>query len=148
MFGPDSSLKDAFDLLIDVLRQSSRIAEADTLQHVSELTVSARELGGLELGPAFTSKGYNLMPEEEEKILFLVEAWLEALNSSENCLRLPSPIAGPVTGRRPMTLTEKIFAHHSHRIPRAEGVRSGDFIRVSVDWVIASELSWVVSSQP
>ncbi|PYH82676.1 aconitase iron-sulfur domain-containing protein [Aspergillus uvarum CBS 121591] len=42
-----------------------------------------------------------------------------------------------------MTLAEKILAHHAFSLPSAEGLRGGDFIRVTVDWIIASELSWV-----
>ena len=43
--------------------------------------------------------------------------------------------------RRPMTLTQKIIYAHAIRPPR-EGLRSGDIVRVRVDWTIASELAW------
>jgi homoaconitase/3-isopropylmalate dehydratase large subunit len=39
-----------------------------------------------------------------------------------------------------MTLAEKIFA--AHDISRRGDVRPGDTIRLDVDWVVASELSW------
>ena len=39
-----------------------------------------------------------------------------------------------------MTLAEKIFA--AHDVARRGEVRPGDVIRLDVDWVIASELSW------
>lgn len=42
-----------------------------------------------------------------------------------------------------MTLAEKIFA--SHDVDGKGFVRPGDMIRVSVDWVMASEASWGVS---
>ena len=42
-----------------------------------------------------------------------------------------------------MTLSEKIFA--AHDIERKGEVKPGDMIRVDVDWIIASELSWSVS---
>ncbi len=45
-----------------------------------------------------------------------------------------------------MTLAEKILAHHAISLPAGvDGVRTGDVVRVAVDWVIASELSWIVS---
>ncbi len=43
--------------------------------------------------------------------------------------------------RRPMTLTQKILFDHAVR-PPAEGLRTGDMVRVKVDWTIASELAW------
>jgi hypothetical protein len=44
-----------------------------------------------------------------------------------------------------MTLTEKIFAMHD--INQNKGyVVPGEMIRVDVDWVINSELSWAVCS--
>lgn len=42
-----------------------------------------------------------------------------------------------------MTLSEKIFA--AHDIERRGELKPGDMIRVDVDWVMASELSWSVS---
>lgn len=46
-----------------------------------------------------------------------------------------------MTGRIPMTLTEKILYAHAIRPPRA-GLRAGDIVRIRVDWTIASELAW------
>jgi hypothetical protein len=45
--------------------------------------------------------------------------------------------------RRGMTTSEKIFA--AHDIERKGEVKPGDMIRVDVDWIMASELSWSVS---
>ena len=42
-----------------------------------------------------------------------------------------------------MTLTEKIF--EMHNVEATGSVQSGDVIRVSVDWIMASEASWSVS---
>ena len=42
-----------------------------------------------------------------------------------------------------MTLAQKIFTQHALGSKQAEhGLSLGDVVRVGVDWVIASELSW------
>jgi len=43
--------------------------------------------------------------------------------------------------RRPMTLTQKILAHHAIGLNRP-WVQAGDVLRIRVDWTIASELAW------
>src|SRR5215831_8331131 len=43
--------------------------------------------------------------------------------------------------RRPMTLTQKILAHHAKGLTRP-WVQSGDILQIRVDWTIASELAW------
>jgi homoaconitase/3-isopropylmalate dehydratase large subunit len=43
--------------------------------------------------------------------------------------------------RRPMTLTQKILAHHAVGLPRP-WVEAGDTLQIRVDWTIASELAW------
>src|SRR6476646_6374023 len=42
---------------------------------------------------------------------------------------------------QPMTLTQKIRAHHAVTLPRP-WVQTGDMLRIRVDWTIASELAW------
>src|SRR5437016_449546 len=44
-------------------------------------------------------------------------------------------------GRRPMTLTQKILAHHAIGLERP-WVQAGDILQIRVDWTIASELAW------
>ena len=41
----------------------------------------------------------------------------------------------------PMTLTQKILAHHAVNLERP-WAQAGDILRVRVDWTIASELAW------
>jgi aconitate hydratase/homoaconitate hydratase len=43
--------------------------------------------------------------------------------------------------RKPMTLTQKILAHHALGLERP-WVEAGDILRIRVDWTIASELAW------
>lgn len=49
----------------------------------------------------------------------------------------------PSSGRPgpPMTLTQKILAHHAIGLARP-WVEAGDVLRISVDWTLASELAW------
>ena len=42
---------------------------------------------------------------------------------------------------QPMTLTQKILAHHAVTLPRP-WAQTGDMLRIRVDWTIASELAW------
>jgi len=44
-----------------------------------------------------------------------------------------------------MNLTQKILAHHTIGRCQIERLAIGDVVRVGVDWIIASELSWSVS---
>src|SRR5512133_743484 len=43
--------------------------------------------------------------------------------------------------RAPMTLTQKILAHHARGLSRPT-VQAGDVVQIRVDWTIASELAW------
>lgn len=143
-----SDLEDCFRVLCDALFVLGREREVEVLQHVLELAQSDKELGGLGISSSSPSNPWPLSSQNLEDVRFLVEAWLEALNSADTSRRLPDPVAIKDHVRRPMTLSEKIFAHHATRVSSPLGIKPGDFIRVSVDWVIASELSWVVSIAP
>ncbi len=50
-------------------------------------------------------------------------------------------MAHPVQKRKPMTLTQKILAHHANNLTRP-WVEAGDILQSRVDWTIASELAW------
>jgi hypothetical protein len=80
--------------------------------------------------------------QQEAEIVFLVSAWLESLNSVDRSKSLSKPLTSRPEGRRGMTLSEKIFA--AHDIDQKGFVTPGDVVRVSVDWIMASELSWHV----
>jgi len=99
------------------------------------------------MSPDFGGLGYSngipLDDQQEDEVLFLVSAWLEALNSADRSKSLPTPLTSRPAGRRGMTLSEKIFA--AHDIEQNGFVTPGDVARVSVDWIMASELSWGVS---
>ncbi|KAF6834721.1 3-isopropylmalate dehydratase large subunit 2 [Colletotrichum plurivorum] len=65
---------------------------------------------------------------------------LESINSAERQGGPVMPLVSRPEGRRPMNVTEKIFALHD--VTRPGWVRTGDTIRVSVDWIMASEATW------
>ena len=66
------------------------------------------------------------------------------MNSADRSKPRLAPAKTKPADRRPMNVTEKIFALHE-----AEGkgsVKPGEMIRVGVDWIMASDCSWHVSS--
>lgn len=107
---------------------------------VLDICYQPTDLGGLGL-----SNDTALTTEQVSEILFLVSAWLEALNSADRAKVSPIPMSRRPQGRRGMTLSEKIFAMHD--IDQKGSVTPGQLIRVDVDWVIASEASWAVSTK-
>ena len=81
--------------------------------------------------------------QEEAEVVFLVSAWLESLNSADRSKSPPKPLTIRPEGRRGTTLSENIFA--AHDTDQKGFLMSGDVVRISVEWIMASELSWHVS---
>jgi hypothetical protein len=111
--------------------------EAEALSDVYNIATLSTDFGGLGHEP-----DTHLDQKEETEVLFLVTAWLEAINSADRSKSPVNHLSARPEGRRPMTLSEKIFA--AHDIDRKGEVKPGDVIRVNVDWIMASELSWMV----
>ncbi len=133
---PQGLLKQ-LEALATYLKTTEYTRESDALASVYSLCLLEKDFGGLEHQPDSI-----LTAEEEGEILFLVSAWLDSLNSAD---RSNSPIpclTSRPEGRRGMTMSEKIFAFHD--IDRRGEVKPGDVVRVDVDWIMASELSWTV----
>ncbi|KAG0246286.1 Isocitrate/isopropylmalate dehydrogenase-domain-containing protein [Mortierella sp. GBAus27b] len=77
-----------------------------------------------------------------DKVLEALEKELIGLNSAEN-----APIVRPLAlnrpaGRRGLTISEKIIAHNAIGLTEPGNVKPGDMVCVSVDWTLASELTW------
>lgn len=123
--------------LSEILSSAGFVREAEALSDVHNISTLSTDFGGL---------GYKqdaqLIQGEEAEVLFLVSAWLEALNSADRSKAPAKHLSSRPAGRRPMTLSEKIFA--AHDIDRKGAVKPGDVVRVNVDWIMASELSWKV----
>jgi hypothetical protein len=134
------SIAETLSALSLALTRISRKREAGAIDQVLEKAVDKKAFGGLGLsrsGPA-TSSDYG-------EVLFLTEAWLESLNSQEKAATQLSTIDVWSEKAKPMNLAQKIFAHHTIGGCPIEGLAIGDVVRVGVDWIIASELSWSVS---
>ncbi|KAJ5128157.1 hypothetical protein N7448_008936 [Penicillium atrosanguineum] len=121
---------------IKLLQKTGNDRESNALLDVIEICRQPPELGGLGI-----AESSPLTPELVSEILFLTSAWLEALNSADHAKSLPKPLSQRPAGRRGMTLSEKIFAIHD--MEQKGFVVPGELIRIHVDWVIASEASWM-----
>ncbi|KAM3418396.1 hypothetical protein BST61_g4389 [Cercospora zeina] len=138
--------KSEYPIIVDFLRRLGSAleernlpAKARSMRHVLHLCLADAELGGLGL-TANTS--WNTLDSNTRRTLdHLICAWLAAAEMEGHARRLPEPLRDAPVDRLPMTLCEKILCHHAFSVPR-RGVAAGDVIRVSLDWVIASELSW------
>lgn len=137
--GPQS-ISEAISSLSTRLEAISKHAEAEALLRVHEKATDPPSFGGLGL-----SEKSDIQQSDCEEVLFLLGAWLESLNSQERIERPPTPSDDRSSNTRPMTLAEKIFAQHTVGGCDERGLQAGDVIRTSVDWILASELSWAVS---
>lgn len=128
---------EALALATELLERTNRHRESQALKDVLEICRQPTAHGGLGI-----SEQAPLGADQECEILFLVSAWLEALNSTDRVKSPPVAITQRPHGRRGMTLGEKIFAMHD--IEQKGFVAPGEFIRIYVDWVMDSEASWAV----
>jgi hypothetical protein len=138
---PATNILSRIKSVAELLQSLGHIREAGALTDVLTICSHPTDLGGLGLVSAT-----KLSSEQESEILFLVSAWLEALNSADRAKAAPRPLPSRPPERRGMTLSEKIFAMHD--VNQKGYVAPGDLIRVDVDWVIASEASWAVRIIP
>lgn len=123
----------------DALRRISKTSEAEALDDAREKIIDSKNFGGLGLqGVTCPSQ------EQQNEALFLIESWLEAITSREKSLNYLSCRTSSAPGVRPMTAAQKIFAQHVIGEKPRHGVAAGDVVRVGVDWILSSELSWGV----
>ncbi|KAM0458871.1 hypothetical protein ACHAPV_005861 [Trichoderma viride] len=119
-----------------VLSEQGALRESQIFSQISEICSTSPNHGGLglKLDEAATE-------DDIHEISFLISAWLEALNSDDRKKHVGQSVQQVVPkDRPPMTVTEKIFAMHA--IDSKGYVRTGETIRVSLDWIMASEASW------
>ena len=134
------SVLHAVSLAIEALKHYDQLPEADALGSALEKCMDPIAYGGLALGDSTT-----LTADDKADVMFQVEAWLVAVNSVEKARQLPSTISVRAETTRPMTLAQKVLAYHAIDGCPVEGLLTGHFIRISVDWILASELSMMVS---
>ena len=120
------------------LRNISRPAEAEALDQVVDKVTRSASFGGLEL-----SNDSIPTPAQYEETTFLCEAWIDSVRSQETSKSFLNFNTSPGQNTKPMTLAQKIFTQHALGSKEAQrGLALGDVVRVGVDWIIASELSW------
>ena len=130
--------EDLLEALLEIkasLEEIDRHREAEVLGDVYQHAINAADFGGLALSPNEAVSG-----SAEAEVLFLLSAYLEGLNSADRQAVPIKPLQERPHGRRGMTLAEKILA--AHDVERRGEVKPGDVIRVDIDWIMASELSW------
>ncbi|EHK47694.1 hypothetical protein TRIATDRAFT_44417 [Trichoderma atroviride IMI 206040] len=119
-----------------VLSEQGALRESQIFSQISEISLTSPNHGGLGL-----KIDEEATQDDIHEISFLISAWLEALNSDDRKKHVGQSIQQVAPkDRPPMTVTEKIFAMHA--IDSKGYVRTGETIRVSLDWIMASEASW------
>lgn len=137
---PNKSIARLLSRYSKALSDTQKTVEAEALDQVREKVIDRKAFGGLGLGDETAVADAS----QQAEVIFLVEAWLEAINSKERAKDFLTYRSKPAEGTKPMTLTQKIFAQHVVGEKPASGLASGDVVRVGVDWILASELSWAV----
>ena len=132
-----SSLSGILESISSTLRSALRHPEAAAIDQVIEKVLDKTSFGGLGL-----SEDAAVQDVDVAAILDLTEAWLESLNAQDKAQNMHSTIDVRSEKTRPMNLAQKIFAYHTIGGCPIEGLATGDVIRVDVDWILASELSW------
>ncbi|KAH8121897.1 hypothetical protein FP744_10002942 [Trichoderma asperellum] len=119
-----------------VLLEQAALRESQVFSQISEICSTSPNYGGLGLKQDEQATGDDI-----HEITFLISAWLEALNSDDRKKSVGQSVQQTAPkDRPPMTVTEKIFAMHA--VDSKGYVRTGETIRVSLDWIMASEASW------
>ncbi|KAK6373587.1 hypothetical protein LTS17_008079 [Exophiala oligosperma] len=148
-FSPEIQLQAQRDInapqhasLVSLLQKLAVTLEQAGVGHLSEALyetfgrcTTPGDFGGYGLDTATP-----LTPSQEDDVLFLCSAFIEAVKSAERARSKPQPLRHRPKGRRPMTMAEKVFA--AHEVSQRGYVKPGDVIQVDVDWILASELSW------
>ncbi|RUS27061.1 Isocitrate/isopropylmalate dehydrogenase-domain-containing protein [Jimgerdemannia flammicorona] len=118
-------------------------AEAKAIEDAVRKVLDDYETAGLGLGYRTKDLGGDKTTKQVgDKVVEILDALLEGLNAADRTTVLRGPALSKPAGRRPMTLCEKIIAHAAINLPAPGHVSPGDMVCVSVDWTIASELTW------
>ncbi|CAG8534300.1 6672_t:CDS:2 [Cetraspora pellucida] len=118
--------------------------EAKSVEDAVRKVLDGEEFGGYsyrtkDLGGTYTTSQIG------DKVIEVLETYLEGLNAEDRTSSI-TPVRELLltrpSGRRGMTLCEKIITHAAIGLPPPGHVKPGDMICVSVDWTLASELTW------
>jgi len=118
--------------------------EATAVENAVRKTLDDYETPGM--GLEFRTRdlgGSKTTAEVGAKVLEVLDVLLEGLNSVDRTATIPRALlVSKPEGRRPMTMCEKIITHAAINLSAPGHVKPGDMVCVSVDWTIASELTW------
>ena len=122
------------------LSHNGKVQEFEAIQNAIDKCFEKKDYGGLGLDASST-----LSEKDKDDIFFFLSAWFESLNSKDRARPTRTPLTEKPAERSPMTLVEKVFTHHAVDAVPVKGLKTGDLVRVSVDWIMASEVTWAVS---
>ncbi|GBB85974.1 hypothetical protein RclHR1_12400002 [Rhizophagus clarus] len=114
--------------------------EAKAIEDAVRKVLDADEFGGF----GYRTKdlgGDRTTVEVGDKVCEVLEGFLEGLNAEDRISTRGLLLQRP-PGRRGMTICEKTIAHAAIGLPPPGHVKPGDMVCVSVDWTLASELTW------
>ncbi|CAI2167948.1 14972_t:CDS:2 [Funneliformis geosporum] len=118
--------------------------EAKAVEDAVRKVLDDEDFGGLGYRTKDLS-GDKTTIEVGDKVCEVLEGYLEGLNSVDRISK-SIPTRGLLLqkppGRRGMTICEKTIAHAAIGLSQPGHVKPGDMICVSVDWTLASELTW------
>ncbi|CAJ0746258.1 642_t:CDS:2 [Entrophospora sp. SA101] len=118
--------------------------EAKAVEDAVRKVLDDEDFGGF----GFRTKdlgGNKTTVEIGNKVVEVLEGYLEGINSEDRILNVNPKrnlIFERPSGRRGMTICEKIITHSAIGLQPPGDVKPGDMICVSVDWTLASELTW------
>lgn len=126
------------------LESHQKFAEAIALHEAVERITAEKEFGGLGISHALNESSV-IAGSDYANAAFIVEALLLSLNSETYSQDFLTTSLTPCYGTKPMTLTQKIFAQHLVGTAQSTNeLEAGAVVRVGLDWVLSSELSWQV----
>lgn len=132
------SIPEVLTTVSNELRAALKPSEADAIDQVFEKATKSPNYGGVGLSSTSAPT-----PSQLSEVKFLVDAWLQSITSAEGSNSYLSTTPTRSANAKPMTLAQKIFTQHALASPQAQyGLAVGDVVRVGVDWILASELSW------
>jgi hypothetical protein len=123
-----SSIFVVLSTLSSVLPSASKRLEAESFEYVLSKCMDGKYPGGTGLNKDSISE-----ESDRDNALYLIESWQEALNSQDRVNGGQLTLTTKSEKTKPMTLAEKIFAHHTLGGCSVEGIKPGDVVRVSID---------------
>ncbi|OLY85333.1 putative aconitate hydratase [Smittium mucronatum] len=115
-------------------------AEANAVEQAVRKALDDDELNGYGIRTA-DLKGTDSTSVVGDAVIKALTPLLNGLNIQDS--QVPrNTISVRPSNRRGMTITEKIIYHNAIGLKSTDQVRPGEMVCVSVDWTLASELTW------